>query len=57
MSGTGLMYRTPADVREIPNGQWDSWLRDGTVPWAAFAASAEVQMVLKWCIKAARGRA
>ena len=32
MNRTGLRYRTPADVRAIPNEQWEEWLRGETLP-------------------------
>jgi len=52
MSGTGLVYRTPGDVRAISNAQWATWLRDEQVPWAAFSADALTQRCLRHVVKA-----
>lgn len=52
----GLRYRTAAEIRAIPNGQWEQWLRAGTLPFAAFSASAECQKVLRAVLKATQRR-
>ena len=39
MSSTGLRFRTAADVRAIPNEQWEEWLRTLSVPVYAFTTS------------------
>lgn len=53
MSDTGprLTYRTPADVRAIPNAQWERWHRDGTNPLPAFSAEASCQMALRYAMQ------
>jgi len=56
MSRTGLVYRTPGDVRAISNAQWETWLRDEQVPWPAFSADAQTQMALRYVVKASGRR-
>lgn len=56
MSSNGLRYRTPADVRAIPNEQWEEWLHGETLPFPAFSAAREVQTTLRTLIKATRRR-
>lgn len=53
---THAMYRTPAEIRAIPNEQWERWLRQRSVPWTQFAATPDCQRTLKYVVKAARGR-
>lgn len=48
----GLRYRTPAEIRAIPNAQWERWLATDGVPWLSFAASADCQMALRYVLKA-----
>ena len=52
MSGTGLRYRTPLEVRSIPNGLWEKWLRTDGVPWTAFSSDALTQKCLRHVVKA-----
>lgn len=56
MSSTGPRFRTPADVRAIPNDQWERWLRDNGVPFGAFAATFETQKTMRTLIEATRRR-
>ena len=58
MSGTGprLRYRTPADIRAIPNERWEDWLRTGTLPFQVFPAERSCQLTLRWIVKATRRR-
>lgn len=54
MSSTGprLRYRTAADVRAIPNQQWERWHRDGVNPLPMFSAEASCQMALRYAMQA-----
>lgn len=45
-------YRTPAEVRAIPNAQWEAWIDGNNLPFTAFSASADCQEVLRTIIKA-----
>lgn len=58
MSSTGprFRYRTPADIRSIPNERWEDWLRTGTLPFQSFLAERSCQMTLRWIVKATRRR-
>jgi len=51
-----ITYRTPADVRAIPNRQWEEWLREDAVPFRAFAPAAHCQMALRHVLKATQRR-
>lgn len=53
-----IRYRTAADVRAIPNWQWERWLLadPDEVPWPEFAAIREVQDTRNEIIKATRRR-
>lgn len=44
MSSTGQppKYLTPADVRAIPNAQWEIWVQDKHIPWDLFAPDENV---------------
>ena len=50
------MYRTPEEIRAIPNRQWEQWLREGTVPFLEFPASRECQAVLRGILNATHRR-
>lgn len=58
MSDTRLRirYRTPLEVRSIPNGLWDRWVAANEVPWQAFAATPAVQTTLRHTVRAALRR-
>ena len=56
MSSTGLMFRTAADVRAIPNQQWERWIETESVPFRAFASERRCQQVLRHVVKATRRR-
>ena len=58
MSSTGprLRYRTPADIRAIPNGQWEQWVLARDVPWGAFSAERGCQTVLRLVLRATARR-
>jgi len=47
MSGTGPRFRTPADVRAIPNEQWDAWFIACDFPWGDFSPERTVQIAFK----------
>ena len=55
-SSTGPRFRTPADVRAIPNERWEEWLRTDTLPFPAFYPTRGVQTVLRTVIRATRRR-
>jgi len=56
-TSTGLLYRTPADVRAIPNEQWERWLRGQEhVSPTAFSSEASCQMALRYVAKAHQRR-
>lgn len=47
-SGRRLRYRTPADVRAIPNGQWERWvLEHESFPFSGFSAERAVQKTVR----------
>ncbi len=52
MSSTGLLYRTPADVRAIPNAQWERGHRDRFNPLPMFSAERRCQMALRYTMQA-----
>lgn len=52
VSSTGLLYRTQADVRAIPNAQWERWHLEGTNPLSRFSADARTQLCLRHTLKA-----
>lgn len=52
MSSTGQRFRTPADVRAIPNAQWERWHADGTNPFPLFSADQLTQRCLRHVVKA-----
>ena len=54
MSSTGPRFRTPADVRAIPNEQIDEWVRAGTLPLHEFGP--ECELVLGAVVRSARRR-
>jgi hypothetical protein len=59
MSSTGprLRYRTAADVRAIPNEQWESWARgDEPFPGVAFSADRWAQRTLREILSATERR-
>lgn len=57
MNRTGLVYRTPADVRAIPNQRWEAWLRGHEAfPGAAFSADRWVQHTLREVLNATERR-
>lgn len=45
-------YRTPAEIRAIPNEQWEAWIRGNSLPFTAFSASAECQKTLQTIVAA-----
>ena len=45
-------YRTPAEIRAIPNGQWESWIRGNNLPFTSFSAAADCQECLRTIVKA-----
>ena len=53
-----LRYRTAEQVRAIPNEFWEQWLgtEPVSVPFAQFAATAEVQTCLKHVLNATKRR-
>lgn len=52
MSSTGPTFRTPADVRAVPNEQWEQWLRTDAVPFRAFACERWTQRALREVVNA-----
>ena len=56
MSSTGLTYRTPADVRAIPNGQIERWIREDSLPGPRFSPERWSQQVLQLVIDSAKHR-
>lgn len=52
MNRTGPTFRTPADVRAIPNATWDEWLSADAVPWTAFSPERWTQRTLREIVKA-----
>lgn len=57
MSSTGLKYRTPDEIRAIPNDQWERWLNGlEYVAPTAFSSEAKCQMTLRYVVKATRRR-
>ena len=53
MSSTGPRFRTPADVRAIPNDQWERWISGvEACPPTAFSAEAGCQMTVRHLVKA-----
>lgn len=52
MSSTGLRFRTPADVRAIPNAQWERWHRENVNPLPWFSAERRCQMALRYTMQA-----
>lgn len=52
MSSTGprIIYRTPDDVRAIPNETWERWIAARSIPWAAFAAESRTQRTMRWTL-------
>lgn len=51
-NGSGLTYRTLADVRAIPNEQWGHWFTAGTNPLPLFSPDRHTQMCLRHVLKA-----
>ena len=45
-------YRTPAEIRAIPNGQWETWIRGNNLPFTSFSAAADCQKTLRYVLKA-----
>lgn len=45
-------YRTPAEIRSIPNEQWETWLRGNNLPFTSFSAAADCQEVLRTIVRA-----
>lgn len=45
-------YRTPAEIRAIPNQQWEAWIRGNNLPFAAFSAAADCQQTLRAILNA-----
>ena len=45
-------YRTPAEIRAIPNQQWETWIRGNNLPFTAFSAEAACQKTLQTIIAA-----
>jgi hypothetical protein len=56
MSGTALSFRTPGDVRAIPNATWDAWYEQDTVPWRSFSAERWTQRALREIVRATGNR-
>ena len=62
MSDTGqiftdrILYRTPQQIRDIPNHQWEEWILSGELPFEKFSADRHCQAVLRVLIKATRRR-
>lgn len=56
MSDTRQLFRTPADVRAIPNAQWEAWIRDEHIPWDEFSTVGDVLMAARAILKATRRR-
>ena len=57
MSSTGLpLYRTPTDVRAIPNDQWEAWIVGRDIPWRQFSAERGCQTVLRLVLRATARR-
>jgi hypothetical protein len=52
MNPSGLTYRTPGDVRAIPNEQWGRWFTAGTNPLPLFSPDRHTQMCLRHVLKA-----
>lgn len=56
-SGPRLRYRTAADVRAIPNDQWEQWISGvEACPPTAFSAEASCQMTVRYVAAATRRR-
>jgi len=45
-------YRTPAEVRAIPNEQWETWIRGNNLPFTSFSAASDCQECLRTIVKA-----
>ena len=56
MNRTGLTYRTPADVRAIPNRQWERWICARAIPYHEFAAEKRTQQTMRSCAALAAKR-
>lgn len=55
MSVTGLTYHTPADVRAIPQEQWERWIVTATTPTERFVG-ADTRRVAFEVMRATRRR-
>lgn len=47
-TGPQIIYRTPAEVRAIPNAQWEDWLKTDSIPWSAFSSERWTQKALHY---------
>ena len=45
-------YRTPAEIRAIPNEQWEAWIHGNNLPFTSFSAAAGCQECLRTIVKA-----
>jgi len=55
-NSSGLVYRTPADVRAIPNAQIEQWIRDDSLPGPRFSSERRCQQVLALVVDSAKHR-
>lgn len=49
VTGPRLRYRTPDDVRAIPNDQWERWICARAIPYLEFAAEKRCQQTMRSC--------
>lgn len=53
----GMRYRTPADVRAIPNAQWERWVRGyESFPFSEFSSEWSVQKTVTTILDATERR-